>query len=169
MKDAPKDAMGVIQGATIAGLVATGKRACQRARRVQQIQVKEYKLPKLCSTFRRYNRHCGVVISARDRKDLEGLGRYILRPLLAKDGLNKGCGNEYELKLKTPWADGTTSLRLSSMELLERLPSCNLCQFTGRDTRIFKPRCGTSNYCLSICRNRAKNSIRIWCLISCTK
>ena len=69
------------------------------------------------------NLHCGVVVSARNRKGLEGLCRYILRPPLAKDRLRKMDGNEYELKLKTPWADGTTSLRLSSMELLERLTS----------------------------------------------
>ena len=56
-------------------------------------------------------------------KEGEGLCRYILRPPLAKDRLRKVDGNEYELKLKTPWADGTTSLRLSSMELLERLTS----------------------------------------------
>ena len=52
-----------------------------------------------------------------------GLCRYILRPPLAKDRLKKVGGNDYELKLKTPWSDGTTSLRLSSMELLERLTS----------------------------------------------
>ena len=87
------------------------------------IQGKEYKLPKLCSTCRGYNLHCGVVVSARNRKGLEGLCRYILRPPLAKDRLRKVGGNDYELTLKTPWADGTTSLRLSSMELMERLTS----------------------------------------------
>ena len=123
LEDDPEDGLGVIQGATIAGRVAMGKRAGQRARRVQLIQGKEYKLPKLCSTFRGYNLHCGVVVSARNRKGLEGLCRYILRPPLAKDRLRKVGGNDYELKLKTPWADGTTSLRLSSMEVMERLTS----------------------------------------------
>jgi hypothetical protein len=80
---------------------AMGKRGGQRARRVQLIQGKEYKLPKLCSTFRGYNLHCGVVVSARNRKSLEGLCRYILRPPLAKDRLRKVGGNDYELKLKT--------------------------------------------------------------------
>ncbi len=45
MDDDPEDALDVIQGATIAGRIATGKRAGQRVRRVQLIQGKKYKSP----------------------------------------------------------------------------------------------------------------------------
>ena len=121
--DDPDDAMGLIQGASIAGRVATGRRAGQKARRVQRIKGREFTLPSMCATYRGYNLHAGVVVGARNRKGLEGLCRYIMRPPLAKDRLKPLGNGSYDLRLKTPWADGTSSLRLSAMEVMERLAS----------------------------------------------
>ena len=84
---------------------------------------KEFKLPSMCATYRGYNLHAGVVVGARNRKGLEGLCRYIMRPPLAKDRLKPLGDGSYDLRLKTPWADGTTSLRLTAMEVMERLAS----------------------------------------------
>jgi len=119
--DDPDDALASLQGAAVAGRVATGKKAGQKALRVQLIQGKEYKLPPKCATYQGYNLHAGVVAKARDRKGLEGLCRYIMRPPLAKDRLRYLGGGKYDLRLKTPWSDGTTSLRLSRLEMMERL------------------------------------------------
>ena len=113
--DDPDDAMGVIQGASIAGRVATGRRAGQKARRVQRIKGREFKLPSMCATYRGYNLHAGVVVGARNRKGLEGLCRYIMRPPLAKDRLKPLGDGSYDLRLKTPWADGTTSMDEESL------------------------------------------------------
>ena len=121
--DDPDDAMGVIQGASITGRAATCRRAGQKARRIQRIKGREFKLPSMCATYRGYNLHAGVVVGARSRKGLEGLCRYIMRPPLAKDRLHRLGDGSYELRLKTPWADGTTSLRLTAMEVMERLAS----------------------------------------------
>ena len=46
-----------------------------------------------------------------------------MRPPLAKDRLKSLGDGNYDLRLKTPWADGTTSLRLSRLEVMERLAS----------------------------------------------
>ena len=61
-------------------------------------------------------------VSARNRKGLEALCRYIARPPLAKSRLvvddEEG---EYRILLKTPWSDGTTSIQVGLLELMERL------------------------------------------------
>ena len=78
--DDSEDATGVIAAAAVAGrsAVSGGK----RARRVQRLGGREYKLPRLCANFEGYNLHAGVVIPARDREGLRRLCRYIARPPL---------------------------------------------------------------------------------------
>jgi hypothetical protein len=68
-----------------------------------------------------FDLHAGVVVRADDRERLEHLCRYLLRPPLANERLEELDGGDLLLKLKTRWADGTTHLRLSPTELLERL------------------------------------------------
>ena len=111
----PDNALGSIQGASVTNRVTFGKRAGQKARRVQKIRGKEYKLPSRCATFQGYNLHAGVVIGARNRKGLEGLCRYVMRPPLAKDRLKSLGDGNYDLRLKTPWADGTVRFSLRSI------------------------------------------------------
>ena len=60
-------------------------------------------------------------MGARNRKGLEKLCRYIARPPLAKSRIVDDGGGEYRILLKTPWSDGTTSIQLSLLELMERL------------------------------------------------
>ena len=58
---------------------------------------------------------------ARDR--LEHLCRYLLRPALAADRLTRLPDGGLLLRLKKRWSDGTTHLRLTPTELLDRLAS----------------------------------------------
>ena len=60
-------------------------------------------------------------MGARNRKGLEKLCRYIARPPLAKSRIVDDGGGEYRILLKTPWSDGTTSIRLTLLEVMERL------------------------------------------------
>ena len=60
-------------------------------------------------------------MSARNRKGLEALCRYIARPPLAKNRLISDEEGEYRMLLKTPWSDGTSSIRVGLLELMERL------------------------------------------------
>ena len=76
----PHDATSVIQEAAVQGrsAVSGGK----RARRVQRLGGREYKLPRLCASFEGYNLHAGVVIPAENREALRRLCRYVARPPL---------------------------------------------------------------------------------------
>ena len=58
---------------------------------------------------------------ATDRAGLERLCRYILRPPLAKDRLQRREDGSVEVGLKRVWSDGTSALVLSPSELVERL------------------------------------------------
>ena len=60
-------------------------------------------------------------ISRKDREGLEWLCRYIARPPLAQERLEEVSDGTYKLTLKTPWSDGTSSILLSRMEIMERL------------------------------------------------
>ena len=80
---------------------------------------REFQLPPRCASFGGYNLHGGVQVSARNRKGLEALCRYIARPPLAKSRLV--VDDEYRILLKTPWSDGTTSIQVGLLELMERL------------------------------------------------
>ena len=74
---------------------------------------------------------------AADRARLEQLCRYLLRPPVAQDRLQRLGGDRILLTLKTAWADGTRHLLFAPMELLEKLaaltprPRINLILYHG--------------------------------------
>ena len=113
------DALPLFQEASIAGKTATGMRRGLSVRRVQKFAGREFQLPPRCARFGGYNLHGGVQVSARNRKGLEALCRYVARPPLAKSRLvvddEEG---EYRILLKTPWSDGTTSIQIDLLELM---------------------------------------------------
>jgi hypothetical protein len=57
-------------------------------------------------------------VSAKNRKGLEKLCRYIARPPLAKSRLLEDGDGEYRILLKTPWSDGTSSIQVGLLELM---------------------------------------------------
>jgi hypothetical protein len=62
-------------------------------------------------------RRCG----AGNRLTLEQLCRHMTRPALANERMQCNAYAQVELKLKTPWRDGTTHLVMSALELTQRL------------------------------------------------
>jgi hypothetical protein len=60
-------------------------------------------------------------MEALDRKRLEQLCRYITRPALSDERVQLNVAGQVELKLKTPWRDGTTHLVKSPPEFRQRL------------------------------------------------
>ena len=115
------DAQAVIQQASLFGRAALGERAGKRARRVQILGGKEVRLAPRCASFLGYNLHAGVGFKARDRGGLERLCRYILRPPLAKDRLQRREDGSVVVQLKSVWSDGTSAIVFSPLELVERL------------------------------------------------
>ena len=67
--------------------------------------------------------HAGVTVAGEDRRRLEQLCRYLLRPPIAQDRLTLRPDGTVLVTLKTPWRDGTTHLRFEPRTLLERLAS----------------------------------------------
>ncbi|MCZ8031489.1 MAG: transposase, partial [Rubrivivax sp.] len=51
-------------------------------------------------------------VQAHDRKRLEQLCRYITRPALSDERVQLNAAGQVELRLNTPWRDGTTHLVL---------------------------------------------------------
>jgi len=62
-----------------------------------------------------------VRVEAHDRQRLEPLCRYITWPALSDERVQLNAAGQVELKLKTPWRDGTTHLMMSPLEFMQRL------------------------------------------------
>ena len=67
------------------------------------------------------NLHAKQCVDGRDRKRHERLCRYITRPPVAQDRLDRLPDGRIELRLKHPWRDGTHALLLEPDDLLVRL------------------------------------------------
>jgi hypothetical protein len=66
----------------------------------------------LCADIDGFSLHAAVRVEAHERKRLEQLCRYITRPALSDERVQLNAAGQVELKLKTPWRDGTTHLVL---------------------------------------------------------
>ena len=86
-------------------------------------------LPSLGSTAVRCGEH--------QRKELERLCSYITRPAIANGRLKQDGAGSVVLQLKGPWRDGTTHIRMSPLEFMQRLaalvprPRLHLIRFYG--------------------------------------
>ena len=110
-----------ISAASVQGMVATGERAGRRVRRRVSDPEDGFRSGALCYASRGFSLHAATRIGAMDRQRLEQLCRYVVRPPVASGRLQFVDVETLEFTLKTPWADGTTSLLLSPQELLEKL------------------------------------------------
>jgi hypothetical protein len=118
------DESPVLAGMTIAsvrGMVATGDRAGLRVRRVLSDPADAVREGPLCYASRGFSLHAATRIPAGDKDGLERLCRYISRPPLAAGSLTQVSEDLLSFKLKTPWADGTSSILLSPLELVEKI------------------------------------------------
>jgi hypothetical protein len=81
--------------------------------------------------------HANVAILEHRREQLERLCRYMCRPPLAIDRLQRLPDGRLSYRMKTPWRDGTTHILFAPTEFLERLavlvpsPRAHLVRFYG--------------------------------------
>jgi hypothetical protein len=132
-------ALAGISSASIQGRIAFGPRAGARVWRV----VDDPDAPWVLSTAPRhahlagFDLHANVAVPAADRRRLEQLRRYLLRPAVAQDRLRRLDNGRIVLTLKTAWADGTRHLVFEPLTLLEKLaaftprPRINLVLYYG--------------------------------------
>jgi hypothetical protein len=62
-----------------------------------------------------------VRCGAHQCKELEGLCRYITRPAIANERLTRTGAGDVVLQLKSAWRDGTTHIKMSPLEFMQRL------------------------------------------------
>jgi hypothetical protein len=92
---------------------------------------------RLVAQVRGFNVHAERFVDGRDRPQLERLCRYLARPALSNDRLQRRPDGRLRLELKTPWSDGTTAIVLAPLDLIVRVcslvppPRFNLTRFHG--------------------------------------
>ena len=127
-----------LQAAAATYRVAFGPRAGHKVLSLRGSQPREA-TPRqpLCADIDGFSLHAAVRVEAHDRKRLEQLCRYITRPALSDERVQLNAAGQVELKLKTPWRDGTTHLVMSPLEFMRRLaalvprPRLHLIRFHG--------------------------------------
>jgi hypothetical protein len=127
-----------LQAAAITYRIAFGPRAGQKVLTVRAAMPREGEARQpLCADIDGFSLHAAVRVEANDRKRLEQLCRYITRPALSDERVQLNAAGQVELKLKTPWRDGTTHLVMSPLEFMQRLaalvprPRLHLIRFHG--------------------------------------
>ncbi len=116
--------LAVLYAASVAGRVATGRRAGRRTLRVgDRIDAEAIAMlaGERCASVSGVNLHSNVSVPARDRKRLERLCRYVARPPVATDRLSRMEDGRLLYRLKHRWRDGTTHVVFEPRELLEKL------------------------------------------------
>lgn len=84
-----------------------------------------------------FDLHGGRTVRAEDRRTLERLCHYLLRPPLAQERIERLPDGRVGLTLAHPWADGTRALVFGGVEFLEKLavlipkPRVNLLIYHG--------------------------------------
>jgi hypothetical protein len=90
-----------------------------------------------CVNAHGFSLHAPLRCGAHQRKKLERLCRYITRPAIANQRLQRNRAGQVVLQLKSPWRDGTTHIVMSPLQLLQRLaalvprPRLHLIRFHG--------------------------------------
>ena len=91
----------------------------------------------LCADAHGFSLHAGVRCGAHQRKELERLCRYITRPAIANERLKRDGSGDIVLQLESAWRDGTTHIKMSPLEFMQRLaalvprPRLHLIRFHG--------------------------------------
>jgi hypothetical protein len=90
-----------------------------------------------CVSAHGFSLHAAVRCGAHQRKELERLCRYITRPAIANERLERNPAGQVALQLKRPYRDCTTHIVMSPLEFMQRLaallprPRLQLIRFHG--------------------------------------
>ena len=124
---------------SVLGVLTLGPRAGTRIMRLRgQAASSDSSKPKPGHGF---DVHAGVRVSADDRKGLERLCRYLMRPPFSRERLTLQDDGNIQLRLKRPWSDGTTHMVFEPLDFLAKLaalvppPRAHLVRYSG----VFAP------------------------------
>jgi hypothetical protein len=127
-----------LQAAAVTYRIACGPRAGQQVLTPRGGMPREAAARQpLCADMDGFSLHAAMRIEAHDRKRLEQRCRCITRPALSDERVQCDAAGQVELKLKTPWRDGTTHLVMSPPQFMQRpaapvpRPRLHLIRFHG--------------------------------------
>src|SRR5262245_60470645 len=111
--------------ASVQHRIACGERAGQYVRRIGSGFGYEGEAPRLtgphCASVNGFSLHAHTAIPTHRRDQLEQLLRYTARGAVALERLQEDANGDLLYTFTHPWSDGTTGIRLSPLELLEKL------------------------------------------------
>jgi Putative transposase len=111
--------------ASVQHRIACGERAGQPVRRIGSGFGSEGEAPKLtgprCASVHGFSLHANTHIPAHRRDQLERLIRYTARGAMSLERLTQDANGDLLYTFTHPWSDGTTGIKLSPLELLEKL------------------------------------------------
>jgi hypothetical protein len=127
--------------ASVKQRIAFGERAGEKVRRIgsgfgYEGEQPERKGPR-CASVNGFSLHANTAIPAHRRNQLERLLRYTARGAVSLERLEKDANGELMYRFNRPWSDGTTGIKLSPLELLEKLsalvplPRAHLVRYAG--------------------------------------
>jgi hypothetical protein len=118
-------ALARTMAASVQQRIACGERASQQVRRIGAGFGHEGERPTLtgphCASVHGFSLHANTAIPAHRRDQLEQLIRYTARGAVSLERLAQDANGELIYTFTHPWSDGTTGIRLSPLELLEKL------------------------------------------------
>ena len=118
----PDNPLTPLQAASCTYRIALGPRAGQKVLGLRTAPGRDDKATAaLCAQARGFSLHAGVRCGTHQRQALERLCRYITRPAIANERLKEDAAGNVVLQLKSPWRDGTTRLRMTPLEFMQRL------------------------------------------------
>jgi hypothetical protein len=111
--------------ASVQQRIAFGERAGERVRRIGAGFGVDGEAPTLtgprCASVQGFSLHANTQVPAHRRDQLERLLRYTARGAVSLERLTQDANGDLISTFTHPWSDGTTGIRLSPMELLEKL------------------------------------------------
>lgn len=117
-----EDTLSKLQATSVTYRFATGKSKGKKAMVLKSVTDDDHTVTKgLVAKNSGFSLHAGVATKAHERDRLEKICRYIARPAVAEERLSKDDYGNMIYRFKKPWDDGTTALKLTPMELMERL------------------------------------------------
>ena len=117
-----EDTLSKLQATSVTYRFATGKSKGKKAMVLKSVTDNDHTATKgLVTKNSGFSLHAGVAAKAHERDRLEKVCRYIARPAVSEERLSINDQGDVIYKFKKPWDDGTTAMKLTPMELMERL------------------------------------------------
>ena len=126
---------------SVQGRIALGTNAGQRVRAQGRRLRRSADLPRSRRRMQcfldGFDLQAAVRVPTSDRRRLEHISRYLLRPAIATERLELLDDGIYRYELKRPWSDGTEAFLFEPLELMEKLaalvpvPRANLVRYHG--------------------------------------